>query len=82
MVMGYPGRTQEYLPAIAVEQIVNTLNPAKVAIRDATLKVQNEFMRKDNAIKIQYASKNASIANSWKKWMGETKGLKKPMRLV
>jgi hypothetical protein len=77
MVMGYPGRTQEYLPAIAVEQIINTLNPAKVAIRDATLKVQNEFMRKDNAIKIQYASKNASIANSWKKWMGETKGLKK-----
>jgi hypothetical protein len=77
MVMGYPGRTQEYLPAVAVEQIVNTLNPAKVAIRDATLKVQNEFMRKDNAIKIQYASKNATIANSWKKWMGETKGLKK-----
>ena len=77
MVMGYPGRTQEYLPAVAVEQIVNTLNPAKVEIRDATLKVQNEFMRKDNAIKIQYASKNASIANSWKKWMGETKGLKK-----
>ncbi|MFY8009689.1 MAG: S46 family peptidase, partial [Flavobacterium sp.] len=77
MVMGYPGRTQEYLPAIAVEQIVNMLNPAKVAIRDATLKVQNEFMRKDNAIKIQYASKNATIANSWKKWMGETKGLKK-----
>ncbi|MBP8158293.1 MAG: S46 family peptidase [Flavobacterium sp.] len=77
MVMGYPGRTQEYLPAVAVEQIVNTLNPAKVDIRDAVLKVQNEFMRKDNAIKIQYASKNASIANSWKKWMGETKGLKK-----
>ncbi|NNT71846.1 S46 family peptidase [Flavobacterium sp. IMCC34852] len=77
MVMGYPGRTQEYLPAVAVEQIVNTLNPAKVDIRDAALKVQNEFMRKDNAIKIQYASKNASIANSWKKWMGETKGLKK-----
>ncbi|MFN3968048.1 S46 family peptidase [Flavobacterium sp.] len=77
MVMGYPGRTQEYLPAVAVEQIVTTLNPAKVEIRDATLKVQNEFMRKDNAIKIQYASKNASIANSWKKWMGETKGLKK-----
>ncbi len=77
MVMGYPGRTQEYLPAVAVEQIMNTLNPAKIEIRDATLKAQNEFMRKDNAIKIQYASKNASIANSWKKWMGETKGLKK-----
>ena len=77
MVMGFPGRTQEYLPAVAVEQIVNTLNPAKIEVRDAALKVQDGFMRKDQAIKIQYASKYASIANYWKKWIGESKGLKK-----
>jgi len=77
MVMGYPGRTQEYLPSFAVEQIMNTLNPAKIEVRDAALKVQDGFMRKDNAIKIQYASKYAGIANYWKKWIGETKGLKK-----
>lgn len=77
MVMGYPGRTQEYLPSVAVEQIVNDLNPAKIEIRDAALKVQDRFMRKDQAIKIQYASKYASVANYWKKWIGETKGLKK-----
>jgi hypothetical protein len=41
MVMGYPGRTQEYLPSFAVEQIVNDLNPAKIEIRDAALKVQD-----------------------------------------
>ncbi|MFD2909892.1 S46 family peptidase [Flavobacterium ardleyense] len=77
MVMGYPGRTQEYLPSFAVEQIVNDLNPAKIEIRDAALKVQDGFMRKDNAIKIQYASKYAGVANYYKKWIGETKGLKK-----
>ena len=77
LVFGYPGRTTEYLPAIAVEQIVNDLNPAKVEIRDKALKVADGFMRKDNAIKIQYASKYASIANYWKKWIGETQGLKK-----
>jgi hypothetical protein len=77
MVMGFPGRTQEYLPAVAVEQIVNTLNPAKIEVRDAALKVQDGFMRKDQAIKIQYASRYASIANYWKKWIGESKGLKK-----
>jgi hypothetical protein len=77
MVMGYPGRTQEYLPAIAVDQIVKNLNPVKIEVRDAALKVQDGFMRKDNAIKIQYASKYAGIANYWKKWIGETKGLKK-----
>ena len=77
MVMGYPGRTTEYLPFVAVDQIVTTLNPAKIEVRDAALKVQDRFMRKDQAIKIQYASKYASVANYWKKWMGETKGLKK-----
>jgi hypothetical protein len=77
MVMGYPGKTTEYLPSIAVNQIVETLNPAKIEVRDAALKVQDRFMRKEQAIKIQYAAKYASVANYWKKWMGETKGLKK-----
>lgn len=77
MVFGFPGRTQEYLPAVAVKQIVEDLNPAKIEIRDIALKVQDGFMRKDQAIKIKYASKYASIANAWKKWIGENQGLKK-----
>ncbi|SHG10256.1 Peptidase S46 [Flavobacterium segetis] len=77
LVFGYPGKTNEYLPAVAIEQIINELNPAKIEIRDKALKVTDGFMRKDNAIKIQYASKYASIANYWKKWIGETQGLKK-----
>lgn len=77
MVMGFPGRTTEYLPSVAIEQIVNELNPAKIEVRDKALKIEDGFMRKDNAIKIQYASKYAGIANYWKKWIGETQGLKK-----
>jgi len=77
LVMGFPGRTQEYLPSFAIAQIQNELNPAKIEIRDRALKVQDGFMRKDNSIKIQYASKYAGIANYWKKWIGETQGLKK-----
>jgi len=77
LVFGYPGRTTEYLPAVAIDQIVKEFNPAKVEIRDRALKVADGFMRKDKAIKIQYASKYASIANYWKKWSGETLGLTK-----
>ena len=77
MVLGYPGTTQEYLPAVAINQIVTNLDPTKIELRDVTLKVQDSFMRKDNSIKIQYAAKNATIANAWKKWQGEIKGLKK-----
>lgn len=75
LVFGYPGKTNEYLPAVAIEQIIKELNPAKIEIRDKALKVADEFMRKDTAIKIQYASKYAGIANYWKKWIGETQGL-------
>ena len=77
LVFGFPGKTTEYLPAIAIEQIVNDLNPARIGIREEALKVQDGFMRKDQAIKIQYASKYASVANYWKKWIGETQGIKK-----
>ncbi|MFP9118327.1 S46 family peptidase [Flavobacterium sp. RNTU_13] len=77
MVFGYPGRTTEYLPAVAVEQIMNVLDPAKIEVRDAALKVEDGFMRKDQQIKIQYAAKYAGIANYWKKWIGEVQGLKK-----
>lgn len=77
LVFGYPGTTTEYLPAVAVDQIANEVNPARIEVRDAALKVEDGFMRKDNAIKIQYASKYARIANYWKKWIGESKGIRK-----
>lgn len=76
MVFGFPGRTNQYLPASAIKQVVETLNPAKIAIRETSLKIMDEHMRKDEAIKIKYASKYASIANYWKKWIGESLGLK------
>lgn len=77
MVFGYPGQTQEYLPSYAIEQIINDLNPAKIGVRDVALKITDEYMRNDQAIKIQYASKYAGTANYWKKWIGESQGLKK-----
>jgi len=77
LVFGFPGRTNEYLPSVAVDQIVNVLNPAKIEIRENALKIVDSFMRKDEAIKIKYASKFASIANYWKKWIGEDQGIKK-----
>src|SRR5690606_15759856 len=51
--------------------------PAKIEIRDKALKITDSYMRQDQAIKIQYASKFASTANYWKKWIGESQGLKK-----
>lgn len=76
-VFGFPGRTTEYLPAIAVEKIMLETDPAMIAVRDIALKTLDEKMRVDPATKIKYASKYARVANYWKKWIGEVEGLKK-----
>ena len=76
-VFGFPGRTQQYLPSIAVEKIVAEIDPAMIAVREVTLKELDQKMREDNATRIKYASKFARIANAWKKWQGEIEGLEK-----
>ena len=75
MVFGFPGRTNEYLTAAAVKQVMTVNDPAKIAIRAKALEVLNGFMRRNEKIKIQYAAKYASIENAYKKWQGEVLGL-------
>ncbi len=77
MVFGYPGTTNEYLTSFAIEQIQNIENPHKIAIRTAKLNIINAAMESDELLRIKYASKAAGIANAWKKWQGEIKGLKR-----
>ena len=77
MVFGYPGTTQEYLPSFAVEQVLNESDPHRVLIRGQKLEIINEAMNSDPLIRIQYSAKAAGVANGWKKWIGEMRGLKR-----
>lgn len=77
LIFGFPGRTKQYLPSVAVEQTLKVLNPAKIEIRDKALNIVGKAMREDANVKLKYASKFASIANYWKKWIGESLGLEK-----
>lgn len=76
LVFGFPGSTNEYLPASSVKQIAELTDPTKVKIRTASLDIMNKYMRADVGTKIKYVSKAARIANGWKKWQGEMEGLK------
>jgi hypothetical protein len=75
MVYGFPGRTQEYLPADAVELTLNVSNPNRIAIRDQKIAIMQKYMKADEKVFIQYASKVKSLANAYKKWKGESQGL-------
>ncbi len=71
MVFGYPGRTQEYLTAVEMDQLVNVENARRVEIRDVLLSIMDSEMRADAEVQLKYASKYARIANGWKKWIGQ-----------
>ncbi|HAI18005.1 MAG TPA: serine protease, partial [Xanthomarina gelatinilytica] len=77
MVFGFPGTTDEYLPAVAIEHITKAYNPSNIAIREAALKVIDAKMKESDEVRIKYASKQARIANAWKKWIGENLGIEK-----
>ena len=76
-VYGCPGSTQEYVHSDAVKYISEVSDPEKIALRTTRLQIMKKYMDKSQAVRIQYSSKYAGVANAWKKWQGETKGLKK-----
>ena len=76
-VFGYPARTNEYLPSYAVEMITESGNPHKIKLRETRLDIFNKYSSADPKVRIQYASKDARVANYWKKMIGESGGIKR-----
>ena len=76
-IYGFPGRTQEYIHSEGVRYIEEIGDPHKIALRTLRLNIQDKYMDQSQKVRIQYSSKNAGVANAWKKWQGEVKGIKK-----
>ena len=77
MVMGYPGSTTQYFISDAVELYVNKTYPKKIDLRTTRLNIMEKHMKKEDRVRIQYASKFRRISNSWKKWQGIINGIKR-----
>ena len=75
MIYGFPGNTQEYITSDAVRYIAEKSDPTKIALRTERLDIIGAAQATSPEIRIQYAAKQASIANAWKKWQGEVKGI-------
>ena len=75
-VFGYPARTNEYLPSVAVNQEANVIYPVVVDLRTQILDIYNKYQERDPKVRIQYASKHAGLGNGWKKWMGVIEGIR------
>jgi hypothetical protein len=77
MVFGYPGSTSEYVPSFYVDLIKNNFNPEMIEIRSRKIEIMETAMNSDPLVRIQYSAKKSGLANSWKKWIGESQGLEK-----
>lgn len=82
MVIGYPGRTDEYLTSQGLSMIAGKTLPAKIEMRTLRLEALQQEMDKSPAAKLRFSSKYVNISNSWKKWIGVTKGVERTHALV
>jgi tetratricopeptide (TPR) repeat protein len=76
MIFGFPGSTQQYLTSYAVQYVVEQSDPMRIRMREASLGVIDAAMRNSDLTRIQYADKQSSISNAYKKWIGELRGLR------
>ena len=76
MIYGFPGQTEQHVVSSYLKFIVEKERPARIKMRDLSLNAINDGMKSSDLIRIQYSAKQASIANAWKKWIGQIDGLK------
>ncbi|MBM6500646.1 S46 family peptidase [Flavobacterium macrobrachii] len=77
MILGYPGRTNRWMPASGIEQNVKFAYPAWVEGAKTGMDGMKKYMDQSEAINLMYASKYASTANYWKNRQGMIDALSK-----
>lgn len=70
MILGYPGRTNRYLTSYGIQQMVSKDYPAWVEASNLAMKVMKKHMDQNNAVRLDYASQYANVANYWKNRQG------------
>jgi hypothetical protein len=75
MVYGFPGVTEQHVVSEQLKFIIEKERPARIQMRDESLSAIDKGMKSSDLIRIQYAAKQASIANAWKKWIGQVEGI-------
>ncbi len=76
MILGYPGRTNRWMPSAGIFQNIEYAYPAFVEGSKTGMDVLKKYMDQDQAVKLEYASKYAGIANYWKNRQGMIDALK------
>ena len=77
MILGYPGRTNRWMPASGIEQNVKYSYPAWVEASKLGMDQMKVHMDKSDQVRLDYASKYASVANYWKNRQGMIDALTK-----
>jgi len=77
MILGYPGRTNRWMPSGGIEQNVKFAYPAWVEASKLGMDRMKVYMDKDTKVRLDYASKYAQVANYWKNRQGMIDALTK-----
>ena len=77
MILGYPGRTNRWMPAGGIEQNVKYAYPAWVEGSKLGMDKMKVYMDQSDEVRLNYAGAYAGIANYWKNRQGMIDALTK-----
>jgi hypothetical protein len=77
MILGYPGRTNRWMPSGGIEQNVKYAYPAWVEASKLGMDKMKVHMDKSDQVRLNYASQYAQVANYWKNRQGMIDALTK-----
>ncbi len=66
MTLGYPGSTDRYLSSFGIYNTMKCQNDIRYQVRTIKLDEMKKSMKSSDALRIMYASKQASSSNYWK----------------
>ncbi len=77
MIWGFPGSTERYLTAEGLNFKTEYYFPPLIEVFGKKLETWKKHMDADQAVRIKYASQYAGIANGWKYFIGQNRGVEK-----
>ena len=77
MILGYPGRTNRWMPAAGIDQNVKFAYPAWVESSKLGMDKMKVHMDKNDEVRLNYAGVYAGVANYWKNRQGMIDALTK-----
>jgi len=77
MILGYPGKTRQYIPSFALDEIINVEGPARMDLANTKINILKQAVAENPEMKYRYTAKLSSEGNIYLRTKGQMQGVRR-----